>query len=349
MIIFKTNGDEVTLKNTHEILKEKIDAIPLKPGIYQMKDKEGNIIYVGKSKTLKSRVKSYFYGEHEREKTKMMVFNIHDIDYIVTDTHLEAQILECALIKKLQPIYNKQFKNDKRYMYLKIESYNRFKPVSAVYEKENDYCLGPYRSKNILFDTVKFFENIYPILKYDNSYDFTYKILPEKMNEDTFEKNRECLIDIFNNKENMEAFLSKLQNDMGKLASELKFEAATMYRDMIDNIRYLYNNTNQLQEAENRKILLGEKIDDGYKVFYISDDRIILKKKYEKLTEKSLKDFLKKSKEMEVKSSYIIDEKRNLDFKKIIQNEIKDTESKSILFVDRNYELSEFINSLNFY
>ena len=96
-------------------LKEKIKTIPAKPGIYQMKDLNGNIIYIGKSKVLHSGVKSYFYNEHRHNKIKRMVLHIQDVDVIITDTHLEAQMLECALIKKFKPIYNKQFKNDKNY------------------------------------------------------------------------------------------------------------------------------------------------------------------------------------------------------------------------------------------
>lgn len=333
------------MKNISKSLSKKIETIPLKPGIYKMKDIEGNILYVGKSKTLKSRVKSYFYGDHEWEKIKRMVFNIHDIDYIVTDTHLEAQILECSLIKKLQPIYNKQFKNDKKYLYLKIESYNRFKPISTIEERENKYCFGPYRNKNILFDTVKFFQSIYPILKDKDSYDFDYKILPEQIDKDTFEKNRQCLIEIFSNKESQEMFLYNLKEHMDNVASKLQFERALIYRDMIHNMQYVYdNNTNELQEINSRQILLREKLENGYKIFYISNDRVILKKKYDKITKECLEEFLIRAGQLEIKAKLdnAINEKRNLDFKKIIQNEIKSADSKNILFLDGEYNLAEW-------
>jgi len=298
-----------------------------------MKDFDGNIIYIGKSKSLKSRVKSYFQADHKSNKTKIMVFNIYDIDYIVTDTHLEAQMLECTLIKKLQPIYNIQFKNDKRYKYLKVEDYNKFKIVSIVHEKENEYCFGPYRNKNILFDMIMFFQNIYPISKYDNTYEFYYKILPEQIEKNTFKNNKESLIEIFNNKECMINFLYKLEKFMDKAALELKFEAATMYRDMIYNIKYLYdNNTNKFNKIKSKKILMGEKIDAGYKIFYISDYRIIFKKKYIKLTKENIEEFIIQAQESEGKLPNIIDEKRNLDFKKIIRNELTSEDSKTLLF-----------------
>lgn len=331
-----------------ENLIGKIESIPAKPGIYKMKDIEGNIIYVGKSKTLKSRVRSYFYTEHKWRKIKRMVFNIHDIDYIVTDTHLEAQILECALIKKLQPIYNKQFKNDKRYMYLKIEDYNRFKPISMAGERENKHCLGPYRNKNILLDTIKFFQNIYPITKCGHTYEFAYKILPQSMEIKTFEKNRECLIEIFHNKEYMLNFLSKIENNMEKSALELRFEMARIYRDMLSHIKYIYDyNVSETDELQPKKVLMGEKIDRGYKIFYISNDRIILKRKYIKLTKELIEEFLVEAQEIGTKISFIINEKRDLDFKKIIHNEIKDEASKAVLFIEGDYDLNGFIDSIN--
>ena len=82
-------------------LKQKLDSIPQLPGIYKMLDSQGNIIYVGKSKCLRKRIKTYFTGNHERSKIEKLVSLISDIDYIVTDTHLEAKLLECKLIKKL--------------------------------------------------------------------------------------------------------------------------------------------------------------------------------------------------------------------------------------------------------
>ena len=334
------------MKNVHQNLKEKIDHMPLKPGIYQMKDIEGNIIYVGKSKSLRSRVRSYFYGEHESEKINRMVFHIEDIHYIVTDTHLEAQILECALIKKLQPIYNQQFKNDQRYMYLKIEAYNRFKPLSAVYEKEGHYCLGPFRNKNVLFDTVQFFQNIYPLCKNDHGYEFIYKIFPESIEKEGFEINRNSLIEIFSNKDCMEGFITELQTQMNGFALELRFEMATMYRDMIHHMNYLYHNIHWSKEAENRKLLLGEKIDHGYKLFYISGDRILLKEKLEAPTCQSVEQFLERAQDVEIKNGPIANEKRNLDFKKIIQSEIKDQSQKVLLFLDEEYDLAGFVQLL---
>lgn len=328
-------------------LKEKIDSIPLKPGIYKMKDIDGNIIYVGKSKTLKSRVKSYFYTNHESSKLKLLVFHIHDIDYIVTDTHLEALILECALIKKLKPIYNSQLKNHNKYRYLKISNFNRFKPITVVQQREENNCFGPYRSKGMLDEVIKFFQNIYPIIRSQDTYDFTYKIFPETIKQDTFEKNKKSLIEIFSTKECMVQFLSQIETKMKEAASKCQFETASIYRDMQSHMKYLYDtNIAENNEMHGKKILLGEKIFDGYKIFYIYDGRVISKKKYKNIDKKDIEVFISYANKLEDKLSDLQNEKRDLDFKSIVYTELKDQESKAVVFLQEDNYLELFIDKL---
>lgn len=116
--------------------KTKILSLPESPGIYKMLDKEKNIIYIGKSISLKKRVRTYFSEKPKWEKVKKLAPLIDDIEYIVTDTHLEARLLECEMIKRVKPIFNSQFKNDKGYVYLNIKDYNIYNPISIVYDYE---------------------------------------------------------------------------------------------------------------------------------------------------------------------------------------------------------------------
>jgi len=343
----------INLAEVSKHLSEKINLIPAKPGIYQMKDANGNIIYIGKSKTLKTRVKSYFNREHESEKIKRMVFHIKDIDFIITDTHLEAQILECELIKKIRPIYNAQFKNDQKYKYLKIEDHAKVTPIAITDEREGENCFGPYRSRNILLNSVKFFENIYPISKCGDSYAFIYNRLPQPMSTDTFEINKNCLIEILQEEECMLGFLAEIENEMQVAASYFQFETAAVYRDSLSYLKYLYHSSiKKTNHLKGRKILIGEKIEEGYKIFYILNGNILFKKKYKKLTKKAIEKFLKESKELEKNSIQIKNEKSDLDFKHIISTEIRDENTKSVLALDDNYDqgdkhnLDEFINKL---
>lgn len=337
----------INLLNVPKHLIEKINDIPAKPGIYQMKDSHGNIIYIGKSKALKSRVKSYFNTQHKWNKIKRMVFHIQDIDFIVTDTHLEAQILECALIKKIKPIYNSQFKNHQKYSYLKVESNNRYKPLAIVNQREDDSCFGPYRNKNILLELISFFERIYPITKYDNDYHFTYKILPEQTSEDLFQINRNCIIEVFTIKECMVKFSSTLEEMMNQAALDFQFETASVYRDIHYYVKYLYdNNIQRLNTLSTRRILMGEKLTDGYKLFFITNETIVLKRKYDNITKNEIQEFLKRALVQEGKIPQIKNEKSYLDFKHIINLEIQDETSKSILRIEGNDNIDAFIERL---
>ncbi|MCF6460194.1 UvrB/UvrC motif-containing protein [Clostridium sp. Cult3] len=339
------NKHLVIILSIPKYLKNKIESIPEKPGIYKMIDSQGNIIYIGKSKCLKKRVKSYFYTNHDFNKINQLVFNIHDIDFIVTDTHLEAQLLECKLIKKYRPIYNSQYKNDKKYVYLKIEDYNRFNSLSLTIEKENEYSFGPYRSKNILLNLIELLKKLYPIKKHLNSYKFAYNPLPSAMEKDDFEKNRQCLIEIFSQEECMKNFMSTIETNMKEASSSLHFERASYYRDTLSSIEYLYN-LNKIHSPKNDRILMGEKLDDGYKLFYILDGNLILKKKFPRITVKNIEDFLSQAKALESHDNFHIDEKSNLDFRAIVSRELQVNLSKTIQITEENTDLELFINHL---
>ncbi len=337
----------IKLENRHEELLEKIKTIPEKPGIYQIKDRDGDIIYIGKSKSLKTRIRSYFNADPTNKKIQQMMFHIYDIDTILTDTHLEAQILECALIKKVKPIYNKQFKNDKKYVYLKVGRNISRKLISIVNDRLDKYCIGPFRGKNRLIDTINLFRNIYPITKSNFKYEFKYNALPLPMEKKIFEKNRECLLEIFFNEGNMKLFMSQVEKKMEDAALEHKYEMASKYRDLIEGLKYIYSNyLMKGKEFEGRKILMGERIDKGYKLFFVFDYQIILKRKYCEINKEIIESFLKRGRELIKKRVKTLDEKRQLDFKRIIISEINDRNSKVVEFVDRKFSADSFINSL---
>ena len=139
-----------------------------------MKDKNDGVVYIGKSKNLKARVRSYFTKGEKPEKIIRMVHNLKDVDWIITDTHMEAQILECALIKKLKQIYNVQFKNHQNYFYLNVGTDSRKKPLLIYSEKQPFDSYGPYRGRSFVNQLLKQLENIYPITKASGSYIFDY-------------------------------------------------------------------------------------------------------------------------------------------------------------------------------
>ena len=149
--------------------KEKLALVPTKPGSYQMKNKDGVIIYVGKAKNLKNRLKSYFTGT-VTGKTRMLVEDIDDFEYIVTSSELESLILEITLIKKYDPKYNILLKDDKTYPYIELtnEKYPRLKIVRNTKRKRTkDHLYGPYPNVHAARKTVNMINRIYPLRKCD--------------------------------------------------------------------------------------------------------------------------------------------------------------------------------------
>ena len=139
-----------------EQLKQKALSLTMQPGVYLMKDKQGEIIYVGKAKALKNRVVSYFrQNSSHNEKVRKMVSMVNDFDYIVTASEFEALVLECSLIKHYHPKYNILLKDDKGYHYIHIsdEEYPR---ISAALQKTGSGTyLGPYTSGFVVKQTVE--------------------------------------------------------------------------------------------------------------------------------------------------------------------------------------------------
>lgn len=147
--------------------KEKLAQVPTKPGSYQMKNKDGVIIYVGKAKNLRNRLKSYFTGRVVG-KTKMLVEDIDDFEYIVTSSELESLILEITLIKKYDPKYNIMLTDEKTYPYIELtkEKYPRLRVVRNVKRRKKlNYLYGPYPNVNAARKTVNMLNRLYPLRK----------------------------------------------------------------------------------------------------------------------------------------------------------------------------------------
>ncbi|GAA5416281.1 uvrABC system protein C [Paraliobacillus ryukyuensis] len=149
-------------------IREKLAVLPAQPGCYLMKDKHGTIIYVGKSKLLKNRVRSYFTGAND-QKTQRLVQEIVDFEYIVTSSEIEALILEMNLIKKYDPKYNVLLKDDKSYPYLKIT--NERHPqllITRKVKKDKGRYFGPYPNVLAARETKKLLDRMYPLKKCNN-------------------------------------------------------------------------------------------------------------------------------------------------------------------------------------
>ena len=132
---------------------------------------------------------------------------------------------------------------------------------------------------------------------------------------------------------------------MEEASSKLQFELASVYRDMLGHVKYI-GKGRPGSGYEDRDILVGERIEDGYKVFYISDSRIVMKKKYKRLTRKSIEIFLNNVRGLREAREHVADEKRQLDFKMIITAELRDTDNKAVEFIDGSFDTDRFLASL---
>lgn len=147
-------------------LEEKLKNLPELPGVYLMKDGKNKIIYVGKAVNLKNRVRSYFSSQHiNSPKTKVLVSNIRDLEYILTDSEVEALILESNMIKQFKPKYNVRLTDDKHYPYLRIslqDDYPRLEIVRSL-KKDGARYFGPYTSSGAVYETLRLLKRLFPL------------------------------------------------------------------------------------------------------------------------------------------------------------------------------------------
>ena len=147
-------------------IQEELKKLPAKPGVYIMHDVHDDIIYVGKAIILKNRVRQYFQSSRNHTpKIRQMVSHVARFEYIITDSELEALILECNLIKKYKPKYNVLLRDDKTYPYIKVTTNEDFPRVLKVRKviKDKAKYFGPYTNTTAVNDTLDIIKNIYPI------------------------------------------------------------------------------------------------------------------------------------------------------------------------------------------
>ncbi len=154
-----------TDQNRKEHIEAQLKELPRQPGVYMMKDETGMVIYVGKAKSLRSRVRSYFRKNNQTYKTQMLVKYIDDFDYIMTDTEVEAYILEANLIKKYQPKFNIRLKDDKSYPYIKVTKNVDFPRVFKTRIVKNDGAeyFGPFADVDAIYKTLDVIKDIFKL------------------------------------------------------------------------------------------------------------------------------------------------------------------------------------------
>lgn len=269
----------------NERIKNKLALLPDQPGCYLMKDKNGTIIYVGKAKILKNRVRSYFRGSHDT-KTERLVSEIDDFEYIVTESNIEALLLEINLIHKNNPKYNIMLKDDKTYPFIKItnEKYPRLMITRKVL-KDKALYFGPYPDVNAANETKKLLDRLFPLRKCNPSQKTPclYYHLGQCLCPYAFDVDPQVYKDMV---EEIKGFLSgghteiqdRLQEKMAYAAAHMEFEKAAEFRDQIKAIETVMTRQKITNVDLIDRDVFGYAVDKGWmcvQVFFVRQGKLI--------------------------------------------------------------------------
>lgn len=231
-------------------MKERLKNVPLQPGVYLYKDNDGRVIYVGKARVLRNRMRSYFQSPQGLQpKVKAMMARVKDFDYIVTGTEVEALILESNLIKAYQPRYNIDLRDDKTYPYLKVTA-EKFPRLCIVREKKDKTSryYGPYTEVGSLRETIKLITGIFPLRTCKSmrnhsrpclNYDLGKCLAPcsGRVSEEEYRQMVDGIIDFLDGKSQQLA--EQIVAEMKEAAAQLEFEKAARLRDKATAIKVL--------------------------------------------------------------------------------------------------------------
>ena len=275
-------------------IQEELKKLPDRPGVYLMHDKNDTIIYVGKAVNLKNRVRQYFRASHnEGIRKDQMVRQIERFEYIITDSELEALVLECNLIKEHCPKYNILLKDDKTYPYIKVtlgETYPRVL-FSRQMKKDKSQYFGPYTSATAVKDTIDLIQKLYHLrtcnrkLPRDIGKDrpcLNYHIHQCKgpcqgyVSPEEYHGQIKKALDFLHG--NFAPVIEELQQKMQAASAEMEFEKAMEYRDLITSVRQVSEKqkvTNSDGEDKDVVALAKDERDAVVQVFFIRDGRLI--------------------------------------------------------------------------
>lgn len=269
----------------NNLIKSKLELLPTSPGCYIHKDKNGTIIYVGKAKNLRNRVRSYFRGSHDT-KTEALVSEIVDFEFIVTESNIEALLLEINLIKENKPKYNIMLKDDKSYPFIKItnERYPRL-IITRQVKKDGSLYFGPYPDVGAANEIKRLLDRIFPFRKCTNPPSkvcFYYHIgqcmahTICKKDEAYFKSMAQEVSDFLKGQD--DKIIDDLKSKMAVAAQSMEFERAAEYRDLIQAIGTLRTKQRVMAKDLQNRDVFGYYVDKGWmcvQVFFVRQGKLI--------------------------------------------------------------------------
>lgn len=234
---------------TADYLEQLLKTLSRQPGVYQMLNRSGEVIYVGKAKNLRNRVKSYFHSRQQSVKTRLLVRNIADIQVTVTNSEVEALLLENNLIKKYRPRYNVVFRDDKSYPYIYLSrgEYPRLTLHRGARKRKGDY-FGPFPNSGAARESLSLVQKVFRVRQCEDSY-FANRSRPclqyqikrcsapcvKAISADDYGRDVDLTRKFYQGKN--EEVIAGLQQKMDRAATELRYEEAAGYRDQIRQLR----------------------------------------------------------------------------------------------------------------
>ena len=269
----------------NNLIKSKLELLPTSPGCYIHKDKNGTIIYVGKAKNLRNRVRSYFRGSHDT-KTEALVSEIVDFEFIVTESNIEALLLEINLIKENKPKYNIMLKDDKSYPFIKItnERYPRL-IITRQVKKDGGLYFGPYPDVGAANEIKRLLDRIFPFRKCTNPPSkvcFYYHIgqcmahTVCRKDEAYFKAMSQEVSDFLKGQD--DKIIDDLKEKMAVAAQSMEFERAAEYRDLIQAIGTLRTKQRVMAKDLQNRDVFGYYVDKGWmcvQVFFVRQGKLI--------------------------------------------------------------------------
>ena len=275
-----------------EKLEEKIRMLPDSPGCYQMKDKEGKIIYVGKAVNLKNRVRSYFRDTVHTPKVAAMISRIDDFEILLCETNLEALILECNLIKLHKPYYNILLKDDKHYPYLKVNMKEPFPRLEITRRQEKDGAryFGPYIGASAVKQVIEAVRGVFPLRTCRQTlpaktpkrpcvnYDIRKCMAPcaGKCSEEEYRRMMEGVLHFLEG--NYQPVVEQLTREMREAAGAMRFERAAQLRDKIRDVQGLMERQIALRTDGSEQDLIAlaqDGLDAMVQILYVRGGRMI--------------------------------------------------------------------------
>ena len=269
----------------NNLIKSKLELLPNSPGCYIHKDKNGTIIYVGKAKNLRNRVRSYFRGSHDT-KTEALVSEIVDFEFIVTESNIEALLLEINLIKENKPKYNIMLKDDKSYPFIKItkERYPRL-IITRQVKKDGGLYFGPYPDVGAANEIKRLLDRIFPFRKCTNPpskvcfyYHIGQCMAHTVCHKDAayFKAMSQEVSDFLKGQD--DKIINDLKNKMALAAQNMEFERAAEYRDLIQAIGTLRTKQRVMAKDLQNRDVFGYYVDKGWmcvQVFFVRQGKLI--------------------------------------------------------------------------